>query len=164
MPMPATGLNHVSVSARDPEESARFYIELFGMSRIPSPNFGDPVIWLRIGDLELHLFEQDVEAPRRHHFALTVDDLGAVYRSAKERGILDPRTSGRSLRELPDGSVQLYLRDPSGNLVEIDHPDAARLDPDLRADLGRLADDHPQSEENRRATLFLTRDAASAPY
>jgi lactoylglutathione lyase len=162
-PMAATGLNHVSVSTRDPEESARFYSELFGLTRIPSPNFGDRVIWLRAGDLQIHLFEQDpLEAPQRHHFGLSVDDLGPVYRKAKELGILDPRTYGRSLRELPDGSVQLYLRDPSGNLVEVDFPDATRLDPDLKADLARLADDHPQSEENQRATLFLTRDAASA--
>ena len=34
-------------------------------------------------------------------------------------------------------------------------------DPALRADPSRLADDHPQSDENMRATLFLSRDAAS---
>jgi catechol 2,3-dioxygenase-like lactoylglutathione lyase family enzyme len=159
--MAATGLNHVSVSARDAEESARFYIELLGMTRIPSPNFGHTVIWLRTGDLQLHLFEEDVEAPQRHHFALSVDDLGEVYRKARELSILVPRANGGTLRELPDGSVQFYLRDPAGNLVEIDHPDAAGLDADLRADLRPLAGDHPQSEENRRAILFLARDPAT---
>ncbi|HZU16403.1 MAG TPA: VOC family protein [Candidatus Dormibacteraeota bacterium] len=153
--MTATNLNHVSVSARDVEESARFYGELFGMERIPTPNFGFPVVWLRVGDLQVHLFQRDVEAPVYHHLALTVDDLDPIYRRARELGVLDSRTNGHHLRELPDGAVQLYLRDPSGNLVEVDHPDASQLAPDVRADLQRLADVHPQDEVNRRATLFL---------
>ncbi len=30
--------------------------------------------------------------------------------------------------ELPDGAAQLYLRDPAGNLVEANWPDASTLD------------------------------------
>jgi lactoylglutathione lyase len=151
----ATNLNHVSVSARDLEKSACFYEELFGMKRIPTPNFGFPVVWLRVGDLQVHLFQRDVEAPVYHHLALTVDDPNTVYRKAKELGILDSRTNGHHLRELPDGAMQLYLRDPSGNLVEVNYPDVAHLAPDVRADLQRLEDLYPQDEANRRATLFL---------
>jgi catechol 2,3-dioxygenase-like lactoylglutathione lyase family enzyme len=54
--MAATNLNHVSLIARDLEESVRFYLEVFGMERIPTPNFGFPVHWLRVGPLQLHLF------------------------------------------------------------------------------------------------------------
>ena len=39
----ATGINHVSISARDLEESARFYEEVFGMERIATPIFDTPV-------------------------------------------------------------------------------------------------------------------------
>ncbi len=151
----ATSLNHVSVSARDLEASARFYQELFGMERVPTPNFGFPVVWMRVGDLQVHLFQREVEAPTYHHLALTVDDPDAVYRKAKELGVLDSRTNGHHLRELPDGAMQLYLRDPSGNLVEVNYPDATQLAPDVRADLQRLEDVHPQDATNRRATLFL---------
>jgi catechol 2,3-dioxygenase-like lactoylglutathione lyase family enzyme len=153
--MPTARLNHVSVNAPDLEKSTRFYADLFGMTEIPSPNFGHPVVWLRVGDLQLHLFQREVEVPVHHHFAVTVDDLDSVYRRAKEMGILDGDANGSKMRELPDGSVQLYLRDPAGNLVEVDFPDATRLSPDVRADLDRLTDMQPQSEDNRQATLFL---------
>ena len=52
----ATGINHVSISASDLEESTRFYEEVFGMERIATPIFDTPVQWLRVGDLQLHLF------------------------------------------------------------------------------------------------------------
>ena len=68
--MRATGFNHVSVSARDLEESARFYEELFGLERLPTPTFGNPVVWFRLGDGQLHLFQRGAaEAPQFHHFA-----------------------------------------------------------------------------------------------
>ncbi|ACZ39732.1 VOC family protein [Sphaerobacter thermophilus] len=153
--MAATGLNHVSVMARNLVESARFYEELFGMERIPTPNFGFPVQWLRVGTLQLHLFERPGDAPTYHHVGLTVDDFAAVYRKAKELGILDRTTFGHHLYELPGNNAQMYLRDPAGNLIEVDYPDVSDLPDDVRADMRRLADKHPQSEENLRATLFL---------
>jgi catechol 2,3-dioxygenase-like lactoylglutathione lyase family enzyme len=122
--MTATRINHVSVHALDLDVSEAFYSELFGMTRLPTPDFGHPVRWLKVGDTQVHLFLRLVEAPTNHHFALTVDDLEAVYRKARERGALDsPR-----VRRLPDGVAQMYLRDPSGNLVECNAPDADALD------------------------------------
>jgi hypothetical protein len=32
------------------------------------------------------------------------------------------------VRRLPDGSAQMYVRDPSGNLIECNAPDADSLD------------------------------------
>jgi catechol 2,3-dioxygenase-like lactoylglutathione lyase family enzyme len=143
-------LNHVSISAPELEKSARWYEELFGLERLPTPNFGYPVLWLRAGDLQVHLFQRPVEPPSNHHFALTVDDFERVYEKAQALGALDARTMGGALRKLPDGSVQLYLRDPAGNLVEVDHPRVRGFE-----DLPRLEDAFPQNDENRRATLFL---------
>ena len=58
-------------------------------------------------------------------------------------------------RALADGAVQLYFRDPGGNLVEVDHPDVSKLDRSLFGDrLKRLVDLQPQSEENMRGTLW----------
>jgi len=123
----ATGFTHVSIGARDLEESARFYKEFFGMEEVPSPDFPGPVRWLRVGELQLHLFLEDGPAPERHHFALDVDDFEAAYRRAEELGVRD---GGRysTVRELPDGAVQMYLRDPAGNLVEVNWPDVSTLD------------------------------------
>lgn len=144
----------MSISARDVEESARFYEELFALERVPSPTFGVSVIWLRLGDAQLHLFQQhDGQPPRLHHFGVEVDDFEAFYRRVKELGIRDPAWTS-SIYELPSGEVQMYLRDPGGNLVEIDWPDASTLDRSVVTDLRRLADDIPQQPGAETATLF----------
>jgi lactoylglutathione lyase len=151
----ALRVNHVSIHANDLEESARFYEELFGMRRVPTATFEAPVLWLALGDQQLHLFERDdVEAPRAHHVAIDVDDFEAVYREAKRRGILDGTTWAERARYHPAGWVQMYIRDPAGNLVEIDCPDLSAYDPEVFGDdLRRLGDDIEQSPENLRARL-----------
>src|SRR5207237_8727223 len=103
--MATTGFNHVSVCAQDIDESARFYEDVFGMERIPTPRFGFPVQWLRNGDLQLHLFERGEGAPGRayHHFGLNVDDFEELYLRAKELGIFDAETFGWHFYELPGG-------------------------------------------------------------
>jgi len=57
--------------------------------------------------------------------------------------------------ELPDGSVQMYLRDPAGNLVELDWPDVTTLDRPRLPELKRLSDSVPQTGEALHATLLL---------
>jgi catechol 2,3-dioxygenase-like lactoylglutathione lyase family enzyme len=123
------GVNHVSVNARDLRESVNFYVELLGAEPMPSPNFGVPVQWLAVGGTQLHLFERDVQPPSHHHFAVTV--------------------------ELPGDVVQLYLRDPAGNLLELDQAGADRLPDDMRAALKGIWEISPQSEENMRGRLFV---------
>jgi catechol 2,3-dioxygenase-like lactoylglutathione lyase family enzyme len=153
--MPAIALNHVSVAARELEESLRFYEDVFGVERIATPNFGLPVQWLRVGAMQLHLFERPERGPAHHHFALTVDDFEATYAKAAERDAFDGSAFGHHLYELPGDCVQLYLRDPAGNLVEVDAPGASALPAPLRSELRRLADVMPQSPDNLAARLYL---------
>jgi hypothetical protein len=47
------------------------------------------------------------------------------------------------------------VRDPAGNLVEIDHHGVDRLPAELRSRLTGLWDLHPQSEEQMRGRLFV---------
>ena len=150
--MGATGINHVSISAKDMEESARFYEEVFGMERIPSPEFGRPVCWLRVGDVQLHLILDTDAAPRTHHLGLTIDDFDGTYAAIRARA---DATFGWSLVELPSGQVQLYFRDPGGNLIELNWPDVETLDRSKYPELTRLADQVPQSAEALRARLYL---------
>ena len=161
--MRATGLNHVSVSARDLDESVRFYTEVFGMEKIPTYDFAFPVQYLRLGDLQLHLFQRDTPAPEFHHFGINVDDFEGAYVKARELALHDSSPFFSHIYELPDGSVQMYVRDPAGNLVEIDWPDVSTLDRSVVTDLKKLEDDVPQSEEALRATLYLSlREQAAA--
>jgi catechol-2,3-dioxygenase len=57
--------------------------------------------------------------------------------------------------ELPGDVVQLYLRDPAGNLIEIDHEGANRLPDDIRAQIRPLRELNPQSAEQLRGRLFM---------
>ena len=148
-------INHVSVNARNLQESVDFYTDLLGAEPIPTPNFGLNVQWLALGRTQLHVFERDLQPTSHHHFGITVDDLEPVYRAAERRGAFDREAFGNHLVELPGDVVQLYVRDPAGNLVEFDHHGADRLPDDIRAQLKPLWESHPQSEEQLRGRLFV---------
>jgi catechol 2,3-dioxygenase-like lactoylglutathione lyase family enzyme len=149
-------INHVSVNARNLQESVDFYVDLLGAELIPTPNFGLPVQWLALGDTQLHLFERDLTPTSHHHLGITVEDLEPVFRAAQRRDACDHAAFGNHLVLLPGDVVQLYIRDPAGNLVEIDHHGAARLPDDIRVQLRGLTDFYPQSDENLRGRLFVT--------
>ncbi len=150
-------VNHVSVVASDLEESTQFYIELFGAEEIAAPNFEVPVRWLSFGDQQLHLFQRDVESPQYHHFGLTVDNFEEVYRDAVDRGLVGDFADDSllGLYELPDGAVQLYLRDPDDNLVEVNHPDIETLPTDIQEQVTDRDNLIPQTGAAASATLAI---------
>ena len=124
--MRATGFNHISIHADDLERSVRWYQDFFGLERLPTPDFGYPVAWLALGDRQLHIFQRPVPAPELHHFSVDVDDYEAAYLQAKAGGFFDGGP-----RSFPDGSVQMYVRDPAGNRVELDWPDVTTLNREI---------------------------------
>jgi catechol 2,3-dioxygenase-like lactoylglutathione lyase family enzyme len=155
-------INHVSVNARNLQMSVEFYVELLGAELIATPNFGLPVQWLALGETQLHLFERTLDPTSHHHFGITVDDLEPAYRVAERRDAFDRTSFGNHLVLLPGDVVQLYLRDPAGNLIELDQSGADRLPDDIRARLKHLSDFNPQDDENLRGRLFVpSREAVS---
>ncbi len=126
--MRTNGFTHVSVHAHDLDESVRFYADLFGMEEIPAPGFPFSVRWLRVGDLQLHLFQSEDPAPQGHHFGIEVDDFEVTYEKVREMGVQQQSGYFSNVFELPDGAVQLYVRDPAGNMVEVNWPDVSTLD------------------------------------
>jgi catechol 2,3-dioxygenase-like lactoylglutathione lyase family enzyme len=154
----ATGFNHVSIHAIDLEKSVLFYTEVFGMEKIPTYNFAFPVQYLRLGDLQLHLFQRAADAPAFHHIGINVDDFAAAYERVQALGIAEKDSFFEDMYELPDGSVQMYLRDPAGNLIELDWPDVTTIDRARVPDIRKLDDSVPQTGEALRATLYLDRD------
>ena len=148
-------INHVSINALNLQESVDFYVDLLGAEPIATPNFGIPVQWLALGRTQLHLFEKDIQPTSHHHLGITVDDLEPVYRAAERRDAFDREAFGNHLVELPGDLVQLYVRDPAGNLVEIDQDGVDRLPDDLRSLVKPLWDFNPQNDEQMRARLFV---------
>ena len=131
------------------------------MEQVPAPNFGfsRPVRWLRLGDLQLHLYPVERMPERTNqHFGFEVDDFEAAYLKLRDLGAFSSSGDNRveaAVWVIPGGSLQMYFRDPMGNLVEIDHPSADGIDLAVFGDhLKVLADEIPQSEENLRARLF----------
>jgi catechol 2,3-dioxygenase-like lactoylglutathione lyase family enzyme len=155
-------INHASVNALDLRASVEFYVDLLEAELIPTPNFGLPVQWLAIGETQLHLFERALQPTSHHHLGITVDDLERAYRVAEQRDALDYEAFGNHLVLLPGDIVQLYLRDPAGNLVELDQPGADRLPAELRSQLRGLWDFNPQDEENMRGRLYVPSRAVVA--
>jgi hypothetical protein len=127
------------------------------MRRVPAPDFEHPVVWLEIGDQQLHLFHRDTPAPEFHHIGLDVDDFEAAYtvraraRALRSRCVVTQRARAQRRR------VQMYLRDPAGNLVEVNWPDAGALDRSVVTTMKSIADERPQSDEAMRATLYPER-------
>ena len=160
--MPASRINHVSVNAKDLATSVAFYVDLLGAVPLTTPNFGFPVQWLGIGDSQLHLFQRDVEPLSHHHFAVTVEDLEPVFRRAEALGAFDYTAFGNHLVELPGDMAQTYVRDPAGNLMEIDTPGASRLPEALRGEMKLLSDFNPQDEEHMSARLYAEGAPATA--
>ena len=102
-------LNHVSIPARDLEESEAFYREVLGCERIQAPNFGFPVCWMRLGDLQLHLQQVGPSAGVRtyQHFAVEVADFVGAYRALRAKGAFEEGTRYADLWLLPSGFIFL---------------------------------------------------------
>ena len=73
----------------------------------------EPVLWLALGDQQLHLFQRDdVAAPRAHHLAIDVDDFDAStagrMNAGAERGYVGSR------RSVPPGRLGADVHAGSG--------------------------------------------------
>lgn len=136
-------MTHVSLVAEDVAASTEFYESVLGCEPVETPAFGDQEDFhaeegisfriLRIGDVQLHLWNdpaREPEATAFAHFGVHVDDFEAVYRRAVERdafAAIGEETAPPQVFAF-NGTAQIYLRDPSGNLLEVDYPDIEALD------------------------------------
>jgi len=159
--MGTSRVNHVSVSATDLGASIAFYERLLGAVPLATPDFGFPVQWMGLGDTQLHIFERDSHPTAHHHFGVEVDADGLVsaYRICEELGIFDDETFHHRLIGLPGECVQLYLRDPSWKLVELDAVvSVGALPEDMQEQIQMLEDRQPQSGEHADARLYIGSD------
>lgn len=130
--MPATAINHVSLAVDDLEPAVAFYEDVLGLEQVPSVNSSVRGAWFQLDNGQLHLTERPAPGPEYHHLAFTVEDFTALVADLDDRDALDD-TFGAPIYEFPDGAVQVYFRDPSGNLLEADWPDVSALPDELQA-------------------------------
>lgn len=131
-----TKINHVTLIVDQLETAAEFYEKELGLEVIPAFLFDYPTAFFKINeDQQLHLTEWEDEQSFRGHICVQVDDFNAVFHRMKQLDVIDIKPWGK-VRQLPDGAMQMFIRDPSGNLVEISSdPDKQdQLDPAIFED------------------------------
>ena len=166
--MAGTRYTHVSLLADDLEESVSFYKDVLKLEEIPTPNWDLPVQWLGVGDLQLHLVETEGTRSDFNHFAVHVDDLEDVYTRVCEHETASVEVLEQYLDEsgadedappvyyLPHGTVQLYVKDPGGNMVEVNYPDVEELDPAVVPNTVERDDLQPPAPGEEAADVYMS--------
>ena len=113
-------VQHIALDVDDLAAALTFYCDGLGFDLAPRPaSLGDGGAWLDIGDgRQLHLVEvaEFVPPATSQHLALGVDDCAGAVDDLRSRDIevSDPFDVGAGL--------QAFLRDPAGNLLELNQP------------------------------------------
>jgi catechol 2,3-dioxygenase-like lactoylglutathione lyase family enzyme len=115
--------NHTIVAARNREESANYFTDLFGLA--PAKEFGHFLAVTLDHGVSLD-FAQAPDAQDIHpqHYAFLVDEpeFDAIYGRILQRGQehwADPRGSRPGEINHHDGGRGVYFQDPAGHYLEI---------------------------------------------
>jgi catechol 2,3-dioxygenase-like lactoylglutathione lyase family enzyme len=113
-------IQHVNVNVDDLDAAIPFYRDVLGLPLEDTPDQGFRCQFFRIGSTpqQIHMNEMRDERQFRGHFCLVVPDFMGVFKRAKARNAIDVKAWGK-VRQLPNGKMQMFVRDPSGNLIEI---------------------------------------------
>ena len=118
--MKLRGVQHVALGVTDVEAAVRFYTDVLGCTVVAErPDFGLAGAWLRAGDQQVHLALTPEPPPDTlQHFAIEVDDLDGAIEEIRAAGWkIDP------VPLTPGAGHQAFMRDPSGNLIELNQPE-----------------------------------------
>lgn len=108
------GVHHVSLNVRDVDEALDFYVGALGMViRSDRPDFSFGGAWLNVGSEQVHLIQGPPPEPKGQHFAVRVADLSAVVGELRAKGL------NVSEPVSVNASLQSFVTDPSGNIVEL---------------------------------------------
>jgi len=118
--MPVTAFEHVNTRSADVERTRDFYQRL-GLRAGDRPPFASTGYWMYLGDRPMIHLVQRKEGEAHHdgsgnvdHVAFHATDLEATKRSLAEAGL-----EFREAVVPRDNTVQLFVRDPDGVMVEL---------------------------------------------
>ena len=117
------GYSHVAISVTDLDAARDFYCDVLGFEELRRPDFGFPGLWLRVGQLQLHLGVVDQApspGPGFPHFALYVpsDRFETTIEAVRAAGV---KTLGEPSSRVDFGTTvrAAFVTDPSGNVIEL---------------------------------------------
>jgi catechol 2,3-dioxygenase-like lactoylglutathione lyase family enzyme len=123
-----TSIHHVNLAVDDLEAATEFYRDVLGLDPISTPDLGFPAQFFAIAPgQELHVNQLDDVHPQRTHFCLRLDDFAGVVDRAATAGAIDSVAWGLATR-IGTGVMQLFVRDPAGNLIELNSQPDERFD------------------------------------
>lgn len=136
-------LHHVNLMVDDLDKGVAFYRDIVGLELDDTPDHDFPSQFFKFGNgTQIHMNEFNDDKGFRSHFCIVVDDFGEVFRRMKAAGVIDITPWGK-VRRITTGSMQMFARDPSGNLVEIASRPNDVIDPDILGDdLVEISDDN----------------------
>ena len=130
--MEISAIHHVTLIVDHLERAREFYTNVLGLEELPAFNLDFPTQFYRINPTQqLHITEWEDQRSFRGHVCVQVRDFNTAFYTFKELGIIDSSPWGKP-RRLPDGAMQMFIRDPSGNLIEISY--RGDVDPAILAD------------------------------
>jgi catechol 2,3-dioxygenase-like lactoylglutathione lyase family enzyme len=157
--MPITHIEHFLVAADDIDATRDWYARVLGMRAGPHPDFGFPVHWMYVGDVDVvHIgpSARGANEIQKKYLGRTSQDAGAgtgaldhiAFRASGLRAMLEHlrregvpfsqrRANGQAL-------FQLFLYDPNGIKIELNYAadEAVGIEPELMAsDLIKAAPD-----------------------
>src|SRR5262245_32877403 len=131
MTMNRTGdslIQHVNVNVDDLDAAIPFYRDILGLELDKTPDQGFRCQFFKVGEVQqIHMNEMSDARQFRGHFCLVVPDFMAVFARAKASNVIDVAPWGK-VRQLPNGKMQMFVRDPSGNLIEIANSNSETID------------------------------------
>ena len=140
--MPLSHIEHFLVAADDIDATRDWYARVLGMRPGPHPDFGFPVHWMYLGDVDVvHIGPSAKGAGenQKRYLGRTSQDQGAgtgaidhiAFRATGLRAMIDHlQKSGIALsRRRASGQAlfQLFFHDPNGIKIELNY-DAAEAD------------------------------------
>nr|WP_295865703.1 VOC family protein [uncultured Chitinophaga sp.] len=130
----ALKINHVTLIVDNLEKAGAFYQHELGLEPLAAFRFDYPVMFFKFNDeQQLHISEWEDKTSFRGHICVQVDDFNSIFFRMKELNTIDVHPWGK-VRKLPDGAMQMFVRDPAGNLVEISSQPGADIDPRIFTD------------------------------
>ncbi|HLY33380.1 MAG TPA: VOC family protein [Jatrophihabitantaceae bacterium] len=114
-------LNHTIVHAHDKNETARFLVEILGLS---DPTTFGPFLVVQVdNEVSLDVADDHGEVrPQHYAFLVSEDDFDAIFARIKERGLpywADPDHHRPDAINHNDGGRGVYWDDPNGHVLEI---------------------------------------------